>query len=257
MQTSDTTADDTILSHHFDDLGQQKDSSTLGMWAFLATEVMLFGGLFAAYAIFRTLYASDFAMASRMLNVPLGAINTGILLCSSLTMALAVHAAQTRQRTHVLRYLIATMVLGAAFLGVKFTEWHADYRDGLVPGVNFDWNRANAAHGILIENDSYDDMRKSNSASEIGVTPGREAPSSVPAGRAQLFFVLYFLMTGLHAFHMLIGLSLVGVIAWLSHRRWFSGGGETQIEVTGLYWHFIDVVWVFLYPLLYLIDVHK
>jgi cytochrome c oxidase subunit 3 len=255
-----TVVGDTLLSGQFDDLDQQKGSSSLGMWAFLATEVMFFGGLFASYALFRSLYPAEFAQASRHLYLWVGAANTAVLLCSSLTMALAVHAAQTRHMDKVVRYLLATIALGTAFLGIKAWEWHEDYVEHLVPGINFDWQYAQSKEG-------KEHSEPPGPPPQAGISPNRETgepqvypgesevPASVGAGRAQLFFCLYFFMTGLHALHMVIGLVLVGIMAWLSHRRWFSGGGETQIEMMGLYWHFVDVVWVFLYPLLYLIQV--
>jgi len=258
MHTSE--AGDTLLLHHFDNVEQQKETSILGMWAFLATEVMFFGGLFAAYSIYRSLYPADFAAGSRHLNVVLGAVNTGVLLCSSLTMALAVHASQTRHMKNVVIFLVATMGLGSCFLGIKAYEWYVDYEEGLMPGVNFDWEKAQArrgSHNVADEAKPLAGMSSSRQTPEPQVPPGEEEPSAVPAGRVQLFFLLYFLMTGLHGLHMIIGIALVGIVAYLSARRWFSGGGETQVEVTGLYWHFIDVIWVFLYPLLYLIDVSQ
>jgi cytochrome c oxidase subunit 3 len=257
-----TEVGDTLLLGHFDDLDQQKASSTLGMWAFLATEVMFFGGLFAAYALYRSLYPHEFAEASGHLYVWVGAINTAVLLCSSLTMALAVHAAQTRHMTWVVRYLLLTMLLGASFLGIKAWEWHEDYVEHLVPGINFDWRYAQAKEG-------KERSEPPGPPPQAGISPERqtaepqvspseaEEPAATSAGKAQMFFCLYFFMTGLHAFHMVVGLTAVGIMAWLSHRHWFSGGGETQIEVMGLYWHFVDVVWVFLYPLLYLIEVRR
>ena len=257
-----TEVGDTLLSGQFDDLDQQKNSSSLGMWAFLATEVMFFGGLFAAYTLYRSLYPEEFGEASRHLYVWVGAINTAVLLCSSLTMALAVRAAQMREMTWVVRYLLATIALGAVFLGIKAWEWHEDYKEHLVPGINFDWQLAQSKEG----KDRTEPpgpppqagISPNHETGEPQVNPGEaEVPSSVKAGRAQLFFCLYFFMTGLHAFHMVVGLVLVGIMAWLSHRRWLSGGGETQIEMMGLYWHFVDVVWVFLYPLLYLIEVRR
>jgi cytochrome c oxidase subunit III len=222
--------DPPILSQQFDDVEQQSEASTLGMWVFLATEVMFFGGLLTAYAIYRTTADREFALASKELNVLLGCVNTVVLLSSSLTMALAVRAAQLRARPDLVRWLGLTMVLGTAFLGIKAIEWTTDYREHLIPGWNF---QVPEKQRSLVEHEGLD------------------------PGKMQMFFVLYFFMTGLHAIHLVIGIVLVGVMAWLSWRGWFSGGGATQIEVTGLYWHFIDIVWVFLYPLLYLIDVHQ
>ncbi len=247
-----TEVGDTLLLHHFDDLDQQKQSSTLGMWAFLATEVMFFGGLFTAYALYRALYHDAFGAASRHLYVWVGFANTLVLLTSSLTMAMAVHAATTRQKVWVVRYLLATFVLGAIFLGIKGWEWKTDYDERLAPGINFDWNYAQSHGG---EHEGAAPSHAGGEAAEAELEPGKNMPSTSEAGKAEMFFVLYFCMTALHALHMVIGLALVGLFAYLAHRNWFSGGGETQIEMLGLYWHFVDIVWVFLYPLLYLIEV--
>jgi cytochrome c oxidase subunit III len=214
------TLTEPIVENQFDDADQQHDAAILGMWSFLATEVLFFGGLFVSYAIYRERYPEAFALACHKLDVMLGAVNTAVLLGSSLTMALGVRAAQLGQRRQVVAYLVGTMLLGAGFLGIKAVEYHHDYVLRLVPWMNF----------------SY---------------PGDQARG------VEMFFVLYFFMTGLHAIHLVIGIVLVGLMAVLVARGWFSGGGITQIEVTGLYWHFIDIVWVFLYPLLYLIDVHR
>jgi cytochrome c oxidase subunit 3 len=212
--------DPPILQHHFSALEQQHESTLLGMWGFLATEIMFFGGLFLGYIVYRTLHPDAFIAASRKLNVALGGINTAVLLTSSLAMALAVRASQLRQRTATVGFLVATIVLGFAFLGIKGTEYYQEYREHLIPALNFTWKGADGPH-------------------------------------VQMFFVLYFFMTGLHAVHMIIGITLIAILAALCWRRWLSGGGGEQIEVVGLYWHFVDIIWVFLYPLLYLIDVHR
>jgi len=155
----------------------------------------------------------------------LGFVNTIVLLSSSLAMALAVRSAQLHRSRQVLNYLLITMALGTCFLGIKAVEYYHEYEEKLIPALNFQ-------------------------------LPAEAVESHfAQPGHFEMFFVLYFFMTGLHAFHLIIGITLVGVIALLSRRKWLSGGGETQIEVTGLYWHFVDIVWVFLYPLLYLIDV--
>jgi cytochrome c oxidase subunit 3 len=225
--------DPAILEVQFDDLEQQKDSSIIGMWLFLATEVMFFGGLIAAYAVYRTTYPRQIELASRHMFVWWGFLNTIILLTSSLTMAMAVRASQLRAYRELVMYLIATMVLGTCFLGVKAIEYSTDYEEHLIPGPLFGGFRVPA-----------DDLHK---MTEENLDPGP----------FQMFYVLYFFMTGLHAIHMVIGIGLMAVMAYGSYHRWFSGGGETAIEVAGLYWHFVDIVWVFLYPLLYLISVHK
>jgi cytochrome c oxidase subunit 3 len=217
-----------LLSIQFHDLEQQQHASTLGMWVFLATEVMFFGGLILAYVVYRALSPREFALASQHLKLWLGCLNTVVLLGSSLTMALAVRASQLRRRRELLWFLFATAILGACFLGIKAIEYSEEYQEHLVPGLNFQFPKE-----ALAESGS----------------------SGFSLQRFEMFFLLYFFMTGLHALHLIIGIGLVGVMAVLAWRNWFSGSGETQIEVTGLYWHFVDIVWVFLYPLLYLIDV--
>jgi cytochrome c oxidase subunit III len=205
------------LAHHFSDIGQQFEAGTLGMWVFLVTEIMFFGGLFAGYAIYRHLYLAGFEAASRLLDVRFGAANTAVLIGSSLTMALAVRAAQMNRRRALIICLILTMLLGLAFIGVKLNfEWRHDYEEHLIPGFGF----------------SY---------------PGEHAPA------VQLFFCFYFFMTGLHALHMVIGLGIMTVLVWMAARGRFDGGYYSPIEVTGLYWHFVDIVWIFLFPLLYLV----
>jgi cytochrome c oxidase subunit 3 len=219
-----------ILEEQFDDLEQQHEASLVGMWLFLATEVMFFGGLITAYVVYRATSPRELALASHHMNVPLGCLNTVILLGSSLTMALAVRAAWLHASRELLLFLGLTMALGIGFLGVKAIEYSAEFREDLVPGWSFEVPEKDSA--VI-------------------------AAEHLDSRRFAMFFILYFFMTGLHAIHLMIGIGLVGVMAYLSWRHWFSGGGATQIEVTGLYWHFIDIVWVFLYPMLYLIDVHS
>jgi len=207
------------LAHHFDDLEQQHDAATLGMWVFLATEVMFFGGLFTGYTVYRWQYPRDFAEASRHLDTTVGALNTAVLLASSLTMALAVHAAQTSRRRALVGFLAATILLGSVFLGVKAYEYHDKYAHHLVPGLDFTYE------------------------------PGA-------AREFQIFFLFYFFMTGMHALHMVIGIGLLGVISYLAWRGRFGAEYYNPVEVTGLYWHFVDIIWIFLFPLLYLIGAH-
>jgi cytochrome c oxidase subunit 3 len=207
------------LQHHFDDLGQQQEASTLGMWVFLTTEIMFFGGLFMAYVLYRAWYPGAFAAASHHLDVWLGTVNTAVLIGSSLTMALAVHAAQLGGRRTLVVFLLLTMVLGAVFLGIKAVEYAHKFEEGLIPGPAFHFEGPQARH-------------------------------------AQIFFSLYFAMTGMHALHMVVGLGIMGVMVWLSARGRFSEEYYTPIEISGLYWHFVDIVWIFLFPLLYLIGRH-
>jgi cytochrome c oxidase subunit III len=206
-------------AHQFDDASQQREASSLGMWVFLVTEVMFFGGLFTGYAVYRILYPEGFKAASHHLEILLGAVNTTVLLGSSLTVALAVHAAELGRSRSVVGYLVATIVLGLAFLGVKAVEYTHEFQHGLFPGLGFAW----------------------------------EGPD---ARGARLFFGFYFAMTGMHALHMIIGLGMFGFLIAKTARGRFSPSYYTPIEMGGLYWHFVDIVWIFLFPLLYLIGHH-
>lgn len=207
------------LAHHFDDLEQQTEASTLGMWVFLITEILFFGGLFVGYAVYRSSYPEAFASGSHHLDVLLGTINTAVLIGSSLTMALAVHAAQQGQRQTLVVFLLGTIVLGLVFLGIKGVEYAHKFEESLVPGSMFQY----------------------------------EGPY---AHQAQLFFSFYFSMTGMHALHMVIGVGVLAVLTLLAWRGRFSARYYAPVEVTGLYWHFVDIVWIFLFPLLYLIGRH-
>lgn len=205
------------LAGHFATIEQQRETADGGMWLFLVTELMFFGGLFGAYVVYRYLYPDTFAHFGRVLDVPKGTINTAVLLTSSLTMALAVHAARAGRggRTAVLMFV--TLVLGFGFLCIKGVEWHHDYEEGFLPGSHFTY-----------------------------AGPDRD--------KGELFFRLYFTMTGLHGLHVLIGLGLLALFAWRAARGAFAGGNYTAVHVLGLYWHFVDLIWIFLFPLFYLID---
>lgn len=209
------TATDHLVAEQFDDLEQQHEAAKLGMWVFLATEVLFFGGLFLAYTVYRYLYPDVFAAASRHTEVILGGSNTAVLLLSSTLMALAVRAAQLGRRRNLVWLLLGTALLGLLFMGIKGVEDDKDFTDHLVPGASFVWDEAN--------------------------------PQA-----AEMFFWLYFAMTGLHAIHVTVGIVLMLVLAILAARRRFEHGNYMPIEIAGLYWHFVDIVWVFLFPLLYL-----
>ena len=207
------------LAHHFGDLDEQREAATLGMWVFLVTEVLFFGGLFATYLVYRRLYPGAFAAASHELDIVLGTINTAVLITSSLTMALAVHAAQTGERRRLMTFLVVTMVLGTAFLAIKAFEYYTGFVEGHLPGAGF-----------------------------------RFEPKYFQ--QAQIFFSLYYLKTGLHALHMIVGLGVMAVMLWLSWRGAITEEYYAPIEISGLYWNFVDIVWIFLFPLLYLIGRH-
>jgi cytochrome c oxidase subunit 3 len=252
-----------MLLHQFDDLPQQEFTSNLGMWAFLATEVMFFGGLILAFFLYRHLYHAEFVAAASYLNITLGAINTVVLLLSSFTMALAVRASKLRRRNEAVLLLLATLTLGTTFLVIKGFEWTADYREKLIPSINFEWNPEERAEANARGAEHHDPVPEANPDQLPGLVGPETEPNysgeesySTAGSRAAMFYVLYFFMTGLHGIHVIVGIVLVGVMAWLTWRGWLSGCGATQIEVTGLYWHFIDIVWVYLYPLLYLVDRH-
>jgi len=209
------------LQHHFKDLAQQKSAVSFGMWVFIAQEVMFFGGLFLAYTVYRSQYPDAFAIASHHLNVTMGAANTAVLILSSLTMALAVHAAATGKKQQIVLFLLLTIVLGGVFLGVKVVEYADKFEHHLVPGPHF------SGHALALTGDR--------------------------ANQAQIYFSLYFAMTGLHALHMIIGIPIILWIAWRAQRGEFRPDYDGPVELTGLYWHFVDIIWIFLFPLLYLI----
>jgi cytochrome c oxidase subunit 3 len=231
---SATTTHSGHLAHHFDDVDQQFAAAGLGMWAFLATEVLFFGGLFAGYTVYRYWYPDAFELGSHQLDFWLGTINTAVLLTSSLTMALAVHAAQTDDRRGLLRFLIATIFLGGVFLGIKAYEYHHKFVEHLVPGRHFSLGRE---HGEKVR----------------GPAAADEASNEIDEGHVELFFSFYFAMTGVHAAHMVIGVAILLALLAAARRGAFASEYFTPVEMTGLYWHFVDIVWVFLFPLLYLI----
>jgi cytochrome c oxidase subunit 3 len=207
------------LAHQFDDVEQQRRAVTLGMWAFLLNEIMFFGGLFLAYTIYRLLYPQAFHDGSHHLDVTLGTVNTVVLIASSLTMAMAVWSAERGKRRLLSGFLLATLALGLVFVGIKAVEYYDKWVHHLVPGPYFSW-------------------------------PGADAP------HVQLFYSLYFAMTGFHALHMLVGF---GLLTWLlidAQRGRFGPAYWAPVEIVGLYWHFVDIVWIFLFPLLYLIGRH-
>jgi len=221
----------TALHHHFDDMEQQRECTSLGMWLFLATEVMMFGGLFFAYTLYRWKFPEAYHAGSEHLMIVWGTANTFVLLFSSLTMALAVHAAAEGNRRALVGWLFVTWLLGAAFLGVKAVEWGTDFKEGLVPALNWSYY-SNPEHASQVAK-----------LAAKGTTPQQ----------VMMYFVIYFCMTGLHAIHMIVGLALLGTFIWLGSRGRFERGNEQPVEIMGLYWHLVDIIWIFLFPLLYLI----
>jgi cytochrome c oxidase subunit III len=217
------------LAHHFEDLKQQHNTGTLGMWVFLATEVMFFGGVFTAYAILRARFPADFAAASRQLYIWIGAANTAVLLTSSLTMALALYSVRAGRQGQLVVFLGLTLLLGAVFLGVKVTEYYIDYKEQLIPGPDFS-----------VQSEGWQ-----KAAEETG--------QPVDRAHAQLFFVFYFFLTLLHATHMVVGMVIMAIQLVRARRGQYTAIYNTPIELMGLYWHFVDIIWVFLFPLLYLV----
>ncbi len=299
------------LQHHFEDMGQQQESDSIGMWMFLVQEIMFFGGLFTVYLVFRSRYPMAFAAGSNHLNVWLGAINTLVLIVSSLTMALAVHYAQLGKRNLQVILIILTMILGATFLGIKAVEYADKYYEGIVPVSGLNLKTANTQvdsarsisknpeeqekNSLNFPDQAMDSKQKPETengeekeyvnrrgefmwedtslavkaqqgnfltnAEKIGYfTNGDFSSGEINAERfrdkVRIFFWIYFAMTGLHALHMIIGL---GLMAWLLYKAWrgtFTQEYYAPVEMAGLYWHFVDIVWIFLFPLLYLLGRH-
>jgi cytochrome c oxidase subunit III len=218
------------LLHHFATEQQQKDAASLGMWIFLVTEIMFFGGMFCAYLVYRYWYFGDFAAASSSIDLSLGTINTAVLICSSLTVAMAVRCAQTGKPKAIVVYLILTIILGFAFLGIKGVEYYQKFEEHHIPGqASFHLDGHIPRHPDVPVNQRH----------------------------SQIYFSLYFAMTGMHALHMIIG---VGLFSYLVYKAWkgvYGPGYYTPLENGGLYWHFVDIVWIYLFPLLYLIDRHR
>jgi cytochrome c oxidase subunit 3 len=217
------------LLHHFADAQQQKNAASLGMWLFLVTEIMFFGGMFCAYLVYRLAHFNAFAAGSQQLNIWMGAINTAVLIVSSVTVVLAVKAAEAGKRKLLTAYLVVTVLLGMTFLVVKGFEYREKFEKHHVPGPSFNFT------------DKFDDN-------------GKQIP--VNGKEAELFFSLYFAMTGMHALHMIIGCGLISGLAVLSWKGHYTTNYFTPIENAGLYWHLVDIIWIYLFPLLYLISRH-
>jgi cytochrome c oxidase subunit 3 len=216
------------LEEQFENLDQQHQAAALGMWVFLATEVMFFGTLFLAVAVYRNLYPAAFECASAQLNWLIGGINTVVLLVSSLTIVLAVHHARHGRRDRIVLFLVLTALLGVCFLCLKGIEYYIDYREYLIPGWRFDPGPWVAERGLR--------------------------PDQVP--HVKLFLLLYWIMTGFHALHVTIGIAAVLAMLVLARRDCFSPVYYAPVDVTALYWHFVDIVWIFLLPTLYLLGTH-
>ena len=240
MQDSHATAaHHPAFQHHFETMEQQRQASTLGMWLFLITEILFFGGMFTVYLVYRNWYFASFAAGSLTLDVTLGTFNTAVLIGSSLTMALAVHGAETGKRGMLIGFLILTILLGATFLGVKAVEYTHKFEEHHVPGPSFRFGSEELRH-------FHEEATMLRSTQIHGVE----------LGQVQLFFSLYFAMTGMHALHMVIGIGVLSVLVWKARHGRYSPEYFAPVEYAGLYWHFVDIVWIFLFPLLYLITRH-
>jgi cytochrome c oxidase subunit 3 len=250
---------DPDVPHQFDDMDQKNISDQLGMWAFLATEVLFFGGLFAALMLYRTLYTKEFSEASHHLLQYIGLFNTFVLLFSSYTVVLSVHAAKKGDNKTLLVWLLATMALGTTFLGVKVYEYSTDFKEHLVPNTPDFGLSAEEADKFHSEADllpAHPELwQQALKASDWDVPTDRRDINNAKAfmQHAQMFYVFYYTMTMIHAIHMIIGLGIFALLAWRAHKGYYTARKHAQIEITGLYWHFVDIVWIFLFPLLYLI----
>lgn len=287
------------LQHQFDDMKQQEESVSIGMWMFLAQEIMFFGGMFTVYLLYRWKFPMAFAAGSNHLDAFLGGLNTLVLIVSSLTMALTVYYAQKGNRNMQVILIVLTMIFGTVFLGVKAVEYTDKYNHGLIPFANWNKKTKESPKG---EEHKADHSRNfvlpfETKASAAETKPGAEEhPYSNKTGvfqwkdislaqmgekegyltdwekvgyysngkldekkfeeKVRIFFWIYFCMTGLHALHMVIGL---GIMAWLLWKAWlgtYSAAYYSPVEMSGLYWHFVDIVWIFLFPLLYLLGRH-
>ncbi|MGE5235260.1 MAG: cytochrome c oxidase subunit 3 family protein [Acidobacteriota bacterium] len=259
------------LAHHFDTPEQQFESGKLGMWIFLATEILLFGGLFCAYAVYRANHPEIFIYAHRFLDKTLGAINTGVLIFSSFTMALAVRAAQKGQRRALVALLAVTIACAFGFLGIKYVEYHHKWKEGLLWGAHY----RQQVEGTTA-------VRPGGPGASLSPTPAPvnpedrtvlPAPARPPAGLAkqgeappgneefpvgppqnvQTFFAVYFMMTGLHGLHVIAGIVLLSIMLVRAARGEFGPEYFTPVDLAGLYWHVVDLIWIYLFPLLYLI----
>jgi cytochrome c oxidase subunit III len=205
-----------ILGHHFSSLARQNEAMRLGMWLFLATEILLFAGLFTGYAVYRFEFPLAFAACSRHLELTLGTVNTVVLITSSLTVALAIHFARSNRPRAAAICLGITLLFALAFLGIKAVEYTAHFHEKSLPGKYY----------------AFEEVK----------IPG-----------AAMFFSLYFMMTGLHGLHVVIGMSVLSWLTWRTLQGRYTSRYYTGLELGGLYWHLVDLVWIFLYPLLYLI----
>lgn len=273
------------LQHQFEDMKQQEESVSIAMWMFLVQEIMFFGGLFTAYLVFRWRFPMAFAAGSNHLDAFLGGLNTLVLIVSSLTMALTVYFAQKGNRNMQIILIVLTMLFGTVFLGVKAVEYTDKYNHGLVPvaGLNKKIPAAGEHHGSekpcwevdhnapAVEHPNprgefqwtdcslakkAQDENFLTPAEKVGYFTNGEIDANKFRDKVRIFFYIYFVMTGLHALHMIIGLGIMLWLLWKAFKNTFSSEYYAPVEIAGLYWHFVDIVWIFLFPLLYLLGRH-
>ncbi len=290
------------LQHQFEDMKQQEESVSIGMWMFLVQEIMFFGGLFTAYLVFRSKYPMAFAAGSNHLDAFLGGLNTLVLIVSSLTMALTVYYAQKGNRNMQVILIILTMIFGATFLGVKAVEYSDKYNHGVVPvtGLNrivrepvggehkttptpstntrgasapkkteaekeaeyvnargeFQWDEYELIEHKIDEQHEHPNAKILTESEKLGYLSNDRLDENKFRDKVRIFFFIYFVMTGLHALHMIVGLGLMTWLLWKAWKNTFSAEYYMPVEMSGLYWHFVDIVWIFLFPLLYLLGRH-
>jgi cytochrome c oxidase subunit III len=254
------------VAHHFDTAEQQFESGKLGMWIFLATEILLFGGLFCAYAVYRANHPEIFVYAHRYLDKTLGAINTAVLICSSFTMAWAVRCAQLGRTKALVRLLAATIALAGCFLGIKFVEYEHKWKEGLLWGKYFHANLEQPAGPAAVK-PTPAPPPPFNPDERSAIPPAAQGPAGLakpghppvleesqgPPRDVQVFFAVYFMMTGLHGIHVIVGMIVLGLMLVRAARGEFGPAYFTPVDLSGLYWHLVDLIWIFLFPLLYLI----
>lgn len=239
------------LQHQFETPEQQKEAATLGMWAFLVTEIMLFGGIFMAYIAYRWAFPEAWEESAALLNTPLATVNTVVLLVSSLTVALAVNAAEEGKKRRLITMLVLTIVLGLTFLGIKAYEYGEKFAHCAGAKDPIGWitgSDLHESHECLVPGRGFMFPDEHGAASS-----GHGVAKTMAQSGHQLFFLLYFSATGLHAIHMIIGLGVMTTILVMTLRDRFSPTYFTPVEIGGLYWHLIDIIWVFLFPLFYLV----
>jgi len=242
------------LKHHFEDLGQQHACERLGIWMFLATEILFFGGIFGAYTMYRLWYPHEFELASSYLNRMIASINTVFLITSSLTMTLAIRSAKLGDRGALIRNLLITAALGTAFMVMKGVEYSEDFHERYVPGPMFQQEYAAAAAevaGMTAEQAKHHQFspERQHWSKEMAV---RGVEHGVDTGKVQLFLCFYYIMTGIHGIHIIIGIGCILWLVWEAQRGSIPPENYSTVEIVSLYWHLVDAIWLFLMPLLYL-----